>query len=339
MPVAETGRNSTTLDSNSTRPGKYPIEQGPLTSQQAEFVDAIADFVGNKANRFKNDLDGSITAAMILAAIAHKDEMRKNGIDPYLSHCLAVSAILKAMMEQSGEAIDADKLVIAFLHDTLESLIKKIVKNYEKETDDSSEADLNITLRLINEIFSKITGDRNSTVEPDRAYIIGCGIVALTKYDTVTNIEIEPERYKEISFGDPSVALIKIADNLHNWSQPVQSEDPSKMKRAEEARRRYIDNLVLIFETGTSQDLSLWLHANGIDGTDRKQYSQDLNSKLAVVIEKILTDSWPDFKSFFDNPSVQALLGQYGADKTLPDSIPFGRPRNGGANQGLAMIA
>lgn len=59
---------------------------------------------------------GLIVKACNFAAVAHQNQMRKDGKTPYINHPIGVCNILVEL----GKVTDANVLVAALLHDTVE---------------------------------------------------------------------------------------------------------------------------------------------------------------------------------------------------------------------------
>ncbi len=132
-----------------------------------------------KLYRFNDEERAKIAAAAIYASRKHGLQRRKTG-EPYITHPIAVAEIL------IGLGMDADAIVAALLHDTLEdtdATEEEIASTFGKEVSDMVQAVTKI---------SKITHDKSIQ---------------------------EAETIKKMFFAmgkDLRVIIIKLADKLHN---------------------------------------------------------------------------------------------------------------------------
>lgn len=144
-----------------------------------------------------------IIRALEIATEIHKDDVRKVTGEPYLNHCVAVASIL-----ENWEA-DEDEIIAGLLHDTVENHPEKI------------------SLQNIEEMF----GERV-------AYLVD----AVTKLEPREEDGDEFETLRKVtkeSFIEPGVALIKLADRLHNMLTMEGMSEESQKRNAKETLSVY----------------------------------------------------------------------------------------------------
>lgn len=143
-------------------------------------------------------------AALDLAAEIHKGDVRKITGEPYVNHCIAVAMILKQWKT------DEDMIVAGLLHDTWED-----------------HPDL-ISLEQIKGVF----GERVAHL-----------VDGVSKFVSPTGKESDFETLRKITtetLVDPGVAMIKLADRLHNMTTMRDFEEDKKLEKAKETLDVYV---------------------------------------------------------------------------------------------------
>lgn len=144
-----------------------------------------------------------ILKALEVASEIHKEDVRKVTGEPYLNHCVAVASILENL------GADEDEVIAGLLHDTVENHPEKI------------------SLQNMVEMF----GERV-------AYLVD----AVTKLEPREEDEDEFETLRKVtkeSFIEPGVALIKLADRLHNMLTMEGMSEESQKRNAKETLSVY----------------------------------------------------------------------------------------------------
>lgn len=154
-----------------------------------------------------------IAIALELAKSAHNGQLRKTG-EPFYYHPIAVTQILQSW----GLGEDEDLIVAALLHDVPED-------------------NENIGLDAVSEAF-------------------GEGVARLvdgvTKVDSQTSLDVDRDTIKKVSarsYLEPKVALIKIADRLHNMRTLSAMKPEKQIEKATETLEIYAK---------LAQSLGLW---------------------------------------------------------------------------------
>ena len=144
-----------------------------------------------------------IRRAFVFAYKAHSTQKRKTG-EPYIIHPIATAQILTEL------EVDADTLVAALLHDTVE--------------------DTPVTIELINEVFGEDVG------------LLVDGVTKLGQIPYSSREQQQAENMRKMFLAmakDIRVILIKLADRLHNM-RTMKHQDPAKQKeKALETRDIY----------------------------------------------------------------------------------------------------
>ena len=144
-----------------------------------------------------------ILSALFIAAQIHEGDKRKLTGEPYLHHCIAVASIL------SDWGADEDEVVAGLLHDTVED-----------------HPDL-ISLEDIKRIF----GDRVSQL-----------VDGVTKLKSREGDKNEFETLRKVtreSLIEPGVALVKLADRLHNMMTLEGMKPSTQQEKARETLAVY----------------------------------------------------------------------------------------------------
>ena len=155
-----------------------------------------------RAEAIEADIE-RIRRAFVFAYKAHSTQKRKTG-EPYIIHPLATAQILTEL------EVDADTLVAALLHDTVE--------------------DTPVTIELINEVFGEDIG------------LLVDGVTKLGQIPYSSREQQQAENMRKMFLAmakDIRVILIKLADRLHNM-RTMKHQDPAKQKeKALETRDIY----------------------------------------------------------------------------------------------------
>jgi guanosine-3',5'-bis(diphosphate) 3'-pyrophosphohydrolase len=144
-----------------------------------------------------------VRGAHAVGARAHASQKRKSG-EPYITHPLAVAAIL------AGLRLDADTIVAAILHDTLE--------------------DTGLTRVQLE------TGFGLTVTE------LVDGVTKLDRVDFASRIEADAESFRKMLLAmarDLRVILIKLADRLHNMRTLTAMEHDARRRIARETLEIY----------------------------------------------------------------------------------------------------
>ncbi|OGM14051.1 hypothetical protein A3D84_03005 [Candidatus Woesebacteria bacterium RIFCSPHIGHO2_02_FULL_42_20] len=127
-------------------------------------------------NMNDDDLTGQVLQAYKVAESAHRGQRRFSD-EPYINHCLATLRILEAMGIE-----DSEMLMAALLHDVVED-------------------DTGINLAALEQEFG------NSVAQL---------VDGVTKLHTGDQETAEALRVVSLSYLEPKVAILKLADRLHN---------------------------------------------------------------------------------------------------------------------------
>ena len=150
----------------------------PLTQQSLE---PLFDGVRAEIEKyFEPDRIDLIHRAFLFGAEAHKEQKRKSG-EPYITHPLAVAAIMAEMR------FDSETVIAAILHDVIE--------------------DTPVTKQEITELFGEEVAE------------LVDGVTKLTQITFETKAEAEAENMRKMLMAmvrDIRVMMIKLTDRLHN---------------------------------------------------------------------------------------------------------------------------
>ncbi|MGB0682871.1 MAG: RelA/SpoT family protein [Magnetovibrionaceae bacterium] len=139
--------------------------------------------------------EDALNSAYVFAMRAHGSQMRASG-DPYFSHPLEVAGIL------TGYRLDADSIITALLHDTIE--------------------DTEVTYEDINHHFG------------DGVARLVDGVTKLTRIEMVSDHQKQAENFRKLLLAmseDIRVLLVKLADRLHNMRTLHYVKKPEKRRR------------------------------------------------------------------------------------------------------------
>ncbi|MGH8191389.1 MAG: RelA/SpoT family protein, partial [Rhodanobacteraceae bacterium] len=151
------------------RPGAEPVETAA--------IDALAEQL---ATYLSPEQIERVRGAYAVGAHAHASQRRKSG-EPYITHPLAVAAIL------AGLRLDAETIIAAILHDTLE--------------------DTGLTRVQLESGFGTTVTE------------LVDGVTKLERVDFASRLEADAESFRKMLLAmarDLRVILIKLADRLHN---------------------------------------------------------------------------------------------------------------------------
>ena len=232
-----------------------------LEKERKEILNAFKGLMRTAKVKSKEDTK-MIRKAFDVAVDAHKDMRRKSG-EPYIYHPIAVARICS---EEMG--LGATSICCALLHDTVE--------------------DTHITLQDVEDLFG-----------PKVRLIID----GLTKIPEVfdENVSIQAENFRKMILtisDDIRVALIKLADRLHNMRTLGSMKPDKQLKIASETNFLYAPlahRLGLYSIKGELEDLAL-------SYTDPEVY-RNIESQLKTT--KLVRDR---FIRRFTNPIREALL-------------------------------
>ncbi len=146
-----------------------------------------------------------VERAYARASAAHEGQFRKSG-EPYITHCLAVAGILSEL------SLDPITISAALLHDVVED-----TRGGTKE----------ITLEQLKREFG-----------PSVAQMVD-GVTKLARFDALSsddlasNVESMRKLFMAITEGETRIAMIKLADRLHNMRtlKPLPSERQQHIAR------------------------------------------------------------------------------------------------------------
>lgn len=155
----------------------------------------------NRPENFGEELSDSVRSAIDLAVEIHKDDKRKVSGEPYVFHCIAVASIL----EKWGA--DEDEIIAGLLHDTLED-----------------HPDM-INLDLIRELFG------------NRVMSLVDGVTVLKTAEEKTDYLGTLKKITKKSLIEPGVAMIKLADRLHNMMEQEGMKPESQKRNSLETLR------------------------------------------------------------------------------------------------------
>jgi len=181
-----------------------------------------------------------IIAALKLAKQAHKGQFRKTG-EPFFYHSIAVAQIL----ESWGLGKDEDLVVAALLHDVPED-------------------NANIELRFLRREFG---------AEVARL------VDGVTKVDNQTSRNVNLDTLKKISkrsYLEPKVALIKIADRLHNMRTLYGVSKEKQVEKSAETLEIYAK---------LAQSLGLWLVKKELEDLSFMYLEPDCYWKTKIEVD------------------------------------------------------
>ncbi len=158
-----------------------------------EILDMLEEVITRYKSYSEKDETERIRRAFVFAYKAHSSQKRKSG-EPYIIHPIATAQILTEL------EVDADTLVAAFLHDTVE--------------------DTPVTQELITEIFGE-----------DVALLVD-GVTKLGRIPYSSKEEQQAENMRKMFLAmakDIRVILIKLADRLHNM-RTMKHQSPERQR-------------------------------------------------------------------------------------------------------------
>lgn len=176
------------------------------------------DFDINRERFCANASERVLQALEIATEIHCKDTRRTTG-EPYVNHCIAVANILL----QWGA--DEDLIVAGLLHDTVEDHPDKI------------------TLEQIRELF----GERVAHL-----------VDGVSKFKTPTGKDNDFETLRKVAMEtliEPGVAMVKLADRLHNMNTMEGFPEEKKLAKAKETLAVYVP---------MAESLGLWQVKNAL---------------------------------------------------------------------------
>jgi guanosine-3',5'-bis(diphosphate) 3'-pyrophosphohydrolase len=157
-------------------------------------MDGLLDSLAASTDYLSRNDKGRLAAAFGVAESAHRG-MRRNSGEPYITHPVAVTALLAEMR------LDADALIAGLLHDTVEDT---------EVTFEQIEEQFGVTVRRIVEGETKISKLAVRVYEDEQAENLRQMLLAM--------------------IGDVRIILVKLADRLHNM-RTLASLAPEKQAR------------------------------------------------------------------------------------------------------------
>lgn len=152
---------------------------------------------------FVENKSDRVAIALELAGEIHKNDKRKVSGEPYLYHCVSVASIL------SSWGADEDEVVAGLLHDTVED-----------------HPDL-ISIEVLGELFG------------DRVAFLVDGVTKLKSREGEKNEFETLRKVTRESLIEPGVALVKLADRLHNMLEMEGMKPKTQQKKAKETLAVY----------------------------------------------------------------------------------------------------
>ncbi|KKS67767.1 MAG: hypothetical protein UV37_C0002G0071 [Candidatus Collierbacteria bacterium GW2011_GWA1_42_60] len=201
-------------------------------------------------------------AALDLAAEIHKCDVRKITGEPYVNHCVAVAMILK-----QWEA-DEDMIVAGLLHDTWED-----------------HPDL-ISLEQIKGVF----GERVAHL-----------VDGVSKFVSATGKESDFETLRKITtetLVDPGVAMIKLADRLHNMTTMKDFKEEKKQEKAKETLSVYVP---------LAESLGLWHAFSYVDPERYNDVKRKIDSDPRLN-EDFIRRTEEDIRTALKGGGIKALV-------------------------------
>ncbi len=168
-----------------------------------EIMESLDEIIQRYKSYSDRDESQKIRNAFVFAYKAHGPQIRKTG-QPYIIHPLATTEILTEL------EVDADTLVAALLHDTVE--------------------DTAVSTELISELFGA-----------DVAWLVD-GVTKLGRIPYSSKEEIQAENMRKMLLAmakDIRVVLIKLADRLHNMRTIKHLSQEKQVEKALETRDIY----------------------------------------------------------------------------------------------------
>lgn len=179
-----------------------------------------------------------IAQALELATQAHDGQVRAEGL-PYVTHCIAVARILECWGIEDENFISA-----ALLHDSVE--------------------DGNVSLSDIEESFGK-----------DVAELVD----GVSKFRSETGETDDRETLKKVlikSYIDPRVAVLKLADRLHNMRTLEPMPEQSRIAKSRETLDVY---------TGLAESLGMWAVKIELEDLAFRYSQPETHQKIEFQIE------------------------------------------------------
>jgi RelA/SpoT family (p)ppGpp synthetase len=170
---------------------QYSFFQQRDTREEVNSIDALASKL---QSYLSPEQVNSVRRAYFYAEQAHEGQRRRSG-EPYVTHPLAVAAIL------TGMHMDHQSLMAAMLHDVIE--------------------DTGISKKALNDQFGKTVAE------------LVDGVSKLTRMEDQTRAEAQAENFQKMALAmarDIRVILVKLADRLHNM-RTLSVLSPAKQQR------------------------------------------------------------------------------------------------------------
>lgn len=208
--------------------------------------------------------DGALRQAMNVAALAHIDQSRKNGIknpeDPYIVHPLR--NVLRLL--RYG-CVDADVLAATALHDTVEDQPRAVIELLSGQP--MSDEDESLLRQLASQAISDIFGRRVANI-----------VAAVTNpiNDSQDENAVSYRDHVTAAIEDPAVFLVKFSDFVDNAGSVKHLGEPTRTRLSV----KYAP-LVEDFRTATrTLGNQLNLPQSGLDDIDR--HLDELEARLPV---------------------------------------------------------
>src|SRR5579875_508195 len=180
----------------------HPADSAPPPAVPAEIADIDA-LTGQLAQYLPQDQIARVRGAYEVGAHAHASQKRKSG-EPYITHPVAVAGIL------AGLRMDAETIIAAILHDTLE--------------------DTGLTRVQLEAGFGETVTE------------LVDGVTKLEQVDFASRLEADAESFRKMLLAmarDLRVILIKLADRLHNMRTLSAMEPAARRRIARETLEIY----------------------------------------------------------------------------------------------------
>ncbi len=262
----------------------------PDDEERSSIVSAF-DRVLNGSKTITSEKDRKrITAAFIMAAIAHKDIRRKSG-EAYILHPIAVAQIVEEEIN-----LDATSIICALLHDVVEDTDTTLLM-IEKEFGNK--------VSSIVDGLTKIKGLKNKQVKMN-----------LTGEYRFEEGSMQAENYKKIllTIGeDLRVILIKVADRLHNMRT---------LKSMPEAKQRTISFETMYLYAPIAHRFGLYQIKSELEDLSLKYTNRVIYKQIANKLAEKKTEREAYIKEFIT--PIEQMLKEEGFENFQV----YGRPKS-----------
>ncbi len=241
---------------------------------ESEFVLRPKIRYESRPEEFGENLSERVNCALELAIEIHKDDKRKVSGEPYVYHVVAVASIL------SSWGADEDEVIGGLLHDTLE--------------DHPDLINIEMILELFGERVARLVDGATKLKNAEGS---GDEFASLRKITNLTIIE-------------PGVALIKLADRLHNMLEQEGMKPESQKKNSAETLR---------FHAPLAESFGLWQVKNILEDLSF-QYVEP--AKYWQVRRAIDSDPRLNAEFIFrTQQEIKTELSKYGIDAIVEHQV------------------